>query len=173
MKKFFLSVICILTAIILTSCGNNNPSYWEAWDYIEGYMILDEGENVTTRHFEPYDISIKDTSHRADMYVHSYSRNPETTFEVSEWDEQNIKYDVKSTNRFTISNKPKELNGFIFYKDSDNIYVINTLYNCEDRNLKLKEHPDKYTSADYRFIIDVSGIYDDVEIYMDDRKKWD
>lgn len=173
-KTLFISLlVCIFASLFITSCGSSDPTYWESWNEIEGYMILDEGENVTTRHFEPYSPSITDTSHEATLYSHSYSRTPETSFTVQEWDTIDIEYKDKSTNRFTISNKPKELNGFIFYKDSENLYIINTLFNNENKGLKLKAHENKYTNADYRFLIDVYGIHDEIEILMDDRRKWD
>ena len=173
MKKTFIisSLICILTLSLFTACGSSNPSYWEAWKSVDGYMILDS-EGATTRHFEPYSPNITDKSHEAKMYTHSYSREPYLSFTVQEWDSVNIEYKDVTTNRFTISNKPKELNGFLFYKDDETIYIVNTLFNNDEMNLKLRLHENNYTSADYRFIIDVDGIYDDIEILMDKKSTW-
>ena len=171
MKKTFIisSLICILAVSLFTACGSSNPSYWEAWNVIEGYMVLDEGEGATTRHFEPYSPSITDKTKPATMYKHSYSRDPYTVITIQKWNKDTIEYDNYESEALTISNKPKETKSCIFYKDEESIYIISTL----DSNDRLKIHTDRYSNATYRFIIDVDGIYDDIEILLDEKGPWD
>lgn len=178
MKKIFLlSLIFVLAATLFTGCiinadstgTNSNPKY-KAWKRTEGYMILEEGANE--RHFVAYSSTIQDKSHEATLYEHEYIKSPYTTLLIQEWDKDNIRYQTKRTNKLTITNKPTEINGFIFYAEDDTLYIINTLYNNETVQKKLRIHEDKYTRANYRFIIEVDGINDQIEILMDDSGGW-
>ena len=171
MKKTFIisSLICILTLSMFTACGSSNPSYWEAWNVVEGYMILDDGEGATTRHFEPYSVTITDTKYPATLYTHSYSRSPYTVITIQKWNKETIEYEDYQRETFTISNKPKETKNCIFYKDDESLYILSKL----DSNDKVKIHTDRYSNATYRFIIDVDGIYDDIEILLDEKGPFD
>ena len=175
-KTLFLSLILIFAAGFFTSCIQPDSVYWEDWKITEGYMILTE-ENSTERVFVPYSSSIQDKSHPATMYEHSFTKRPYTKFTVQTWDKDKIEYtDETRPSFFYITNKPYLLNGFIFYCDdsNDKLYVINTLYNNEEKQKKLKDHVDKYYSnADYRFLISVEGIAADLKILMDDSSGWD
>ncbi len=179
MKKIFLlSLIFVFAATLFTGCiinadstgTNSNPKY-KAWKRTEGYMILEEGANE--RHFVAYSSTIQDKSHEATLYSHEYVKSPYTILTVQEWDKDTIEYKTVSKKTLTITNKPSEINGFILYTEDDTIYIINTLYNYEAKNKKLKIHEDKFKKADYRFLIEVDGIYDNIEILMDDTSGWD
>ena len=177
-KVIFLSLIYILISSLLTGCIinadessiNSNPKY-KAWKRTEGYMIKEEGSEE--RYFVAYSSSIQDKTHEATLYQHEYEKDPYTTLSVQEWDKDNIKYTTITTNRLTITNKPNEINGFIFYEEDNTLYIINTLYNYEKKQKRLKMHDDTYTRADYRFIIEVNEINDPIEILMDDTSGWD
>lgn len=172
MKKTGFVLLIIAVIIGFTSCINSDPTYWGDWDIVDGYM-LKESEDSETRHFVEYNTSITDKSHQATRYTHQYSKTPDAVLTIQEWNESKIEYETKTTNRFRISNIPTDKNGFLFYKDGDTLYVINTLFNYEEKNRHLKIHEDRYTKAKYRFIIEVNGIFADIEILMDDKSDWD
>jgi hypothetical protein len=184
MKKIRYAIPLVIFSLLIgfTSCLPTNPSYWGAWGEVDGYMIKDS-EDSTTRHFEPNSSSITDKTHPARMYTHEYSRTPSGTLVVQEWpqtsipsSESDITYQTKSSKNITFLTTKQELNGFIYYKDTDNLYVINTLYNYEAKNKHLKDHvrswPDDNPAA-YRFKIKVDGIFETIEILMDDNNSWD
>ena len=182
MKKIYtLSLFLIFTACLFTGCiiapddfSNNSNIKYKAWKQTEGYMVKEEGSEE--RHFVAWSSSIQDKSHQAMMYEHEYIKSPYTVLYVQEWDKDNIEYKTVSNtknNSFTITNKPVEKNGFIFYTQDDNIYIINTLYNSDTMQRKLRIHDDKYSKADYRFKIEVDGINDPIIILMDETGGWE
>ena len=171
-SRYIIPLVIFSLLIGFTSCFQVNPSYWGSWDEIDGYMVKDS-ESSTTRHFEAYSPSITDKQYPATMYTHSYSETPRATFTGQEWDQPSISYKTTKTKSISFSNSPREENGFIYYKDSNTLYVINTLYNNNSLNKPLKLHTDRTTHADYRMIIDVTGIYEDIEILMDLKSLYD
>lgn len=171
-KTIFLSVLFVLTAGLFTGCIDvPDTPYWKDWKITEGYMIKDDDSEQ--RHFVAYNSSIQDKSHEATLYEHEFIKRPYATLIIQEWNNTEIEYKDVKQNSFNITNKPYELNGFIFYCENDRIYIINTLFNYEAKGKKFKTHQDKFSPADYRFIIEVTGIAEDIKILMDDTGSWD
>ena len=165
MKKSIFVFTTILMVTLFSGCiinGNTQPSYYmESWDSTDGYVVVDEEGN-----FSEFKSGTKDkpaNQSKAVMYEHRYNSSsgyPTYILTPQNWNDENIEYEnIESAYRFSFSKKPRNINGFIFYCDDENIYIINNKYDV----YRDKERRD---NDEYRFKIRVYGVKDELEFKM-------
>ena len=160
MKKtgFITLIIIALATLLLSGCGNS--VYFESWFSTNGYVVKDG---------EDFDSFVKGTTGKPDgtpkavMWDHRYDRTPRCQLTASQWNKDEIEYEELDNGyyNFTITSTPREINGLIFYCDSENVYVINNKYdkyNDDERN--------GYSNNNhYRFRVNINGIRD-LDLFM-------
>ena len=167
MKKYglFLAVLIGFVVFGLSSCGSSssNSVFWEDWFYSKGYITTkqDPFENSKNK----FDKFVKDNnpdssisrSNYAICYYHSYDRKPRGSMTFYKWNPDTLEYDEMEDHRYQldIDLEPDSttIPGIIFYRDEEDVYIINNLYKFD-----LTLHTDKYSHADYYFEISLNGI---------------
>ena len=159
-KTGFITLITIaLATLFLSGCGSS--VYFESWFNTKGYVVKDaEGD------FESF---VKGTNGKPDgtpkavMWDHRYDRTPRCQLTAAQWNKDEIEYEELDNGyyNFTITSTPREINGLIFYCDSENVYVINNKYNeynDDERN--------SYSNNNhFRFRVNINGIRD-LDLFM-------
>lgn len=155
MKKTGLITLITVTlaTLLLSSCGTS--LYFESWFNTKGYVVKDaEGD---------FDSFVKGTNGKPDgtpkaiMWDHAYERRLRCTLTAQKWELlDDIEWgNIESPYVFTITSTPREINGLIFYCDSQNVYVINNKY---DEYVDADYSPSNSNPNYYRFKIEISGI---------------
>ena len=154
MKKTILFIFSILIICMFSSCIDSPSTnvYFESWFDTTGYVVYDEigsfSEFVEGTKNKPENQS------KAIIWEHRYIKTPRCELTPQVWDSENIEYkDFDKSYYFEITSTPRTINGLIFYRDSDKVYVINNKYDT----YRDKEFRD---GDEYRFKIEINGMRD-------------
>ena len=154
MKKALLIISSIFIISLLTSCIDS-PSlsvYSESWFDTTGYVV--KNENGSFKEFIEGTKGKPENQATAIRWEHRYIKTPNCVLTPQSWDSENIEYvDIDQDYRFEITSTPRTINDLTFYRDAENVYVINNKY----ETYKDKDFRD---SDEYRFKIRISGIRD-------------
>ena len=155
MKKSLIFITSILVICLFSSCIDS-PSYnvyTESWFDTTGYVVY--SENGSFSEFVEGLTNKPANQEKAILWEHRYIKTPVCELTPQIWDSENIEYTDIETRpiRFEITSTPRTINGLIFYRDKENVYVINNKYDT----YRDKEFRDK---DEYRFKIEISGIRD-------------
>ncbi|MBO4533385.1 MAG: hypothetical protein J5726_06780 [Treponema sp.] len=139
---------------MFSSCIDS-PSYnvySESWFDTTGYVVTDENGSYS---FVAGTTNKPANQAKAILWEHRYIRTPVCELTPQIWDSENIEYrDIESRPiRFEITSTPRNINGLIFYRDTDKVYVINNKYDTY-------RDKDFFDKDQYRFKIEISGIRD-------------
>lgn len=173
MKKqlILISILTAFVAIAFTSCGSSNSVYYEEWFYSKGYITnIEDPFEASKIKFEKFvkennpDSSISRKDY-AICYKHAYDRKPRGSIVFKRWNNDTLEYEEMPDRNYQIEITQEADNstipGIIFYRDEDDVYIINNLYKFD-----LTLHTDKYAHADYAFDIKLNGIRN-YTFYMD------
>ena len=162
MKKtnFILAGFITLLILGLSSCFNS--TYWEEWEGpLKGYVMLDENDN-----FQDFAFGNNPGQQRynATIYVHPYDKTPSARIYKQRYSKTTLEYEDENSwyVRFRQGQFSEVITAFYCYCDGNDAYIINNR-----ERLGHSEHTDKRSPADYRFVIEVSGMRN-ITIYMDD-----
>ena len=152
MKKALIFITSIFIISFLTSCIDSQSYnvYSESWFDTTGYVV--KNENGSFKEFVEGTNGKPENQATAIRWEHRYIRSPVCELTPQKWDSENIEYvDMDRDYNFEITSTPRTINGIIFYRDSENVYIINNKYD----QYKDKDFRDK---DEFRFKIKINGI---------------
>ena len=158
--KVLLTVVVSLFIILLSSCFSS--TYWEEWEGpIKGYVSLDENDQITGFNLGKNPGQKK---YDANIYIHSYDKRPTVKITRQYYNPSSTYYDIENgywVYKFRENEYFEVVTGLYCYCDNQDAYIINNICRTGDT-----EHLNSGTHADYRFLIEVTGMRDKI-IYMD------